>query len=135
MVKWRIRELGPTLVLGDSTVRCNTLATKVAQWSREGGSDGRAFHSHGNDWHHREIEPWMESTKLCRQPMIVSTMNPYVVDCLGLRDAGDTYLALIFCPTGREPYSPTWEEAQRIYAAYKAGVQHLSEILRVGGFW
>jgi hypothetical protein len=77
----------------------------------------------------------MEQTKFCPQPMIVSTMNPYVVDHLALRDTEDTYRAIIFCPTGVEPYSPTWEEAQRIYAAYKAGVQHLSEILRVGGFW
>lgn len=67
---------------------------------------------------------------------LVDTMNPWVVDRLAPESKEDLQRRLFFVRNGDAHVARLDdEEARRVWTAYEAGIQHLSEILIGDGLW
>jgi energy-coupling factor transporter ATP-binding protein EcfA2 len=95
-----------------------------------------------NGLHHAWIERLM--AELSGRQVFVSTQNPLLLDYLTFASADDVQRTFIFCSQGNaldhQESLLVWrglsdDNARAFFEAYEAGIQHVSELLRVGGFW
>jgi energy-coupling factor transporter ATP-binding protein EcfA2 len=95
-----------------------------------------------NGLHHAWIQTCID--EIGDRQGILTSQNPLLLDYLTFESADEVRQRFILCrserdgETGREQlvwHNPTPEEAESVYSAYQAGIQHLGEILVDKGLW
>lgn len=123
---------GPVVVLGENRLLTNEAAMKVID--SFGGRNFVYLRDYGNDIHYKQIELTVRSMYGMDRTAIVTTMNPFVMDCLYFRSANEVRERFLFVRDSIV-HTLTDEEACLFYNAYVVGIQYVSEILRTQGLW
>jgi energy-coupling factor transporter ATP-binding protein EcfA2 len=93
-----------------------------------------------NGLHHAWIDNCIAA--LHGRQAFLTTQNPLLLDYLPFESEGDVAESFVVCKSGLEDGTETihWQnigerESHGFYRAYKAGIQHVSEILATRGLW
>lgn len=94
-----------------------------------------------NGFHHDWIAACLD--EIGERQAFVASQNPLLMDFLTYESAGDIQTRFVLCSNeAREGGGHHWrwrnfdpDEAARFFAAYEGGIQHVNEILRLGGWW
>ena len=94
-----------------------------------------------NGLHHAWIDICMRT--IGDRQAFLATQNPLIFDFLEFASADEARVSLVRCSTGETESGATqrrWnnlttDEAERLFLAYEARFQHVSELLRVEGLW
>jgi hypothetical protein len=123
-------ETGPHLVLGHRSSVANEVLNHLS-WCVKPAIFLKDFGAHQ---HPRQIEAGMQRL-LTDRPVFLTTMNPYVINCVPIESEEAASFRFILVGSEGPPHNFDADQARRFYAAYKAGLQHTSEILLSLGFW
>ncbi|HWN71017.1 MAG TPA: AAA family ATPase, partial [Haliangium sp.] len=93
-----------------------------------------------NGLHHAWIEACIE--EIGDRQGILTSQNPLLLDHMSFESADEVRLRFILCRSERKDgrdqliwRNPTEEEAESFFRAYRAGIQHIGEILVDKGLW
>jgi hypothetical protein len=93
-----------------------------------------------NDFHHAWIENCIGL--ISHRQAILTSQNPLLFDHVIYESQEQVKTSFILCSTGSQDgreelvwRNPTDDEAESFFAAYRAGVQYVGEILRSKGLW
>ncbi len=92
-------------------------------------------------FHHSWIAPCLD--QIGERQAILAGQNPLLLDLLTFADAEQVRRSFVLCSLQDKPdggreciwHNMTSAGAEAFFRTYKAGLQHVSEILRVGGWW
>ena len=93
-----------------------------------------------NGLHHAWITAAVDA--IGQRQSFLTSQNPLLLDYLPITSAEQARDSFIFCKSERRDRRPRWiwenmsaEDAAELFAAYGAGIEHVSEILQSRGLW
>lgn len=124
---------GPHLILAKNAEHTHTWFDRLEHCS--GDAATRLIERNiGNNWYHSTINEWWEDV-LKKEQALISTMNPFLVDCFFFKSAEDAHLRIILVDAYGVAENLDISSAERFYWSYQAGIQHVSEILVSDEIW